>query len=156
MDTIPAGSRLTLNLGVAVVPYRSASGSGKKRVTSLTTGDVAQFIEDKYALLATFYRIHQRDIAKDLENSLAGAMESLLMHRAVDPWGAATQSIQQRMKDFVLSSEAERVGIPGTPTMAALMGHSQRYKHPYAKHPRRPSFRDSGLMVGSYRSWISS
>jgi hypothetical protein len=158
MDTIPVGSRLTLHLGVVVLPYRStgnlARTLGVKKINALTTGDVAEILEAKYGIFAAFYRSHEDDIAKDIENSLQGAMESLLMHKAVDPWGAAMQSIQQRWRDFISTSEAERIGIPGTPTKAALMGVSHRYKHPYAKHPRRPSFRDTGTYMNSGRFWI--
>jgi hypothetical protein len=123
----------------------------------MTTGDVATILEAKYGILAAFWRMHDQDCAGDLEVSLGGAMESLLMGRAVDPWGRATQAIQQRMKDFINSKEVEMAGIPGVPTKAALAGVSHRRKHPYARsNPRRPSFRDSGTMVGSYRAWMSS
>lgn len=146
----PTATKLTLHLGVLVQPYRSKS----RKVTALTTADIAGFLESKYGVMAAFYKVHQGDVAKAVENSLGGAMESLLMGRAVDPWGSAMQDIQQGFKDFIFSKEAETVGIPGTPTHAALMGYSQRRAHPYARGPRRPSFRDTGLYAGSFRAWV--
>lgn len=146
-----AGTRLTLHLGVLVQPYRSKS----RKASALTTGDVAGFLEAKYGLMAAFYRVHQTDVARAIETSLGGAMEALMMGRQVDPWGRATQAIQQEFRDFINSKEAERVGIPGTPTKAALRGVNHRLAHPYAsKNPRRPSFRDTGLLSASFRSWV--
>jgi hypothetical protein len=144
-------TRLTLHLGVLVQPYRAKG----KKAQALTTGDIATFLEKRYGLMAAFYRVHEADVAKAIENSLEGAMEALLMGKTVDRWGRGMQVIQQEFKDFISSKEAESVGIPKTPTHAALMGYSHRRKHPYARGPRRPSFRDTGLYMASFRSWVS-
>lgn len=144
-------TRLVLHLGVLVQPYRANNG----KVTALTTGDVAEFLEAEYAVMGTFARIKAQNLAEDLESSLGGALESLLMGRVTDPWGRATSAIQKRFKEFISSREAERVGIPGTPTEAAKRGVNHRLKHPYAsKNPRRPSFRDTGLYMNSFRAWL--
>lgn len=144
-------ARLTLHLGVLVQPYRSKS----RKASALTTGDVAGFLEARYGLMAAFYRVHQTDVAKAIETSLGGAMEALMMGQRVDPWGRGMQAIQQEFRDFINSKEAERVGIPGTPTGAALRGVNHRLKHPYAsRNPRRPSFRDTGLLSSSFRAWV--
>lgn len=147
----PGSTRLTLHLGVLVQPYRTSN----KKATAVTTGDVAQWLENRYGIMAAFYRVHEADVAKAIENSLDGAMESLLMGRAVDPWGTGMQQIQEEFRDFISSKQAEQVGIPNTPTHAAIMGYSHRRKHPYARGPRRPSFRDTGLYMNSFRSWIT-
>lgn len=141
--------RLVLHLGVLVQPYRS----GK----ALTTGDVAEFLEQHYGIMATFFKVHQNDVfVPALEVSLGGALESLMMgHPRADPWARGMQMIQRAFRDFISSREAERVGIPGTPTKAALRGVNHRRKHPYAKrNPPRPSFRDTGLYMNSMRAWI--
>lgn len=141
-----ATTHVTLHLGVLVQQYRN---------DGLTTADVARFLEDKYGVMGAFYRVHQADVIKALEDSLGGAVESLMMGRRVEPWGRAMQAIQREFRNFISSKEAERVGIPGTPTKAALRGVSHRRKHPYSsKNPRRPSFRDTGLYMASFRSWI--
>ena len=153
---------LTLHLGVLVQPYRAHPNKPRRgagaRMSALTTADVAGFLEQKYKLMETFYRVHERDIAIALERSLDGSLQSLLIGKIrVDPWGAATQKIETMFRDFIATKEAERVWIVGTPTKAALRGVNHRLKHPYAsRNPRRPSFRDTGLYMASFKSWVSS
>jgi hypothetical protein len=135
------------------VPYAQRG----KSTRSLTTYDVAKILEDKYGIFATFYRVREKLFAAEIENSLQGAFEALVQGRTVDPWGVGMSRLQANFSDFILSGEAERVGIPGTPTKAALRGvnHNHRLKHPYRKsNPRRPSFKDTGLYVASTRFWI--
>lgn len=147
----PASRSLTLHLGVLEQPYRVRD----RKFSPLTTWDVAKILEKKYGIIRTFYRIYQKDIAKAIEGSLSGALESLLMGQTIDPWGRGTQAIQQQFRDFISSKKAEQVGIPGTPTLAALQGVNHRLKHPYSlRNPRRPSFRDTGMYMNSFRSWI--
>ena len=145
--------KLTLHLGVLVQPYRARN----KKVSAITTGDVAEILESKYELIGTFYRVKEKAIAAAIEHSLGGAMESMLMGAPIrDPWAGGMQHIQEGFRRFISSMEAEKVGIPGTPTKAALMGVNHRLKHPYRSgNPRRPSFRDTGLLMNSFRSWIA-
>jgi hypothetical protein len=144
-------TKLTLHLGVVVQNYRTPG----KSAGAMTTGDVAEILEAKYAVMAAFARVHEKDILDALGESLHGSLESLLMGQRTDPFGAGTQKIDQAFRDFINSREVESVGIAGVPTMAALMGVNHRLKHPYAKsNPRRPSFRDSGTYVSSFRSWM--
>ena len=105
--------------------------------------------------MAAFWRVHGNDVAKAVEHSLAGSLEALLIGQVVDPFGAAMSQIENDFRDFISSREAERVGIPGTPTQAALRGVNHRLRHPYRKsNPRRPSFRDTSLYMTSFRSWV--
>jgi len=160
---------LTLHLGVLVQPYRFAGplkgfrGTKALRArnggnhSALTTGDVAQILEARYGVMEAFYKAHEQQIAGFIEGSLDTALQSLLMGRAVDPWGRATQQIETAFRDFIATKEAERVGIAGTPTKAALRGVNHRLLHPYAgRNPRRPSFRDTGLYMASFKSWVST
>lgn len=160
--------RLTLHLGVLVQPYRSfeltairkGGKTRRKRVPGairpVTTGDVAGFLEARYGLMETFYRVRGAVVGQAMEDSLSGALESLLMGRAVDPWGSATQEIQANFREWISSRAAEQAGMPGVPTKAALMGVSHRLRHPYRKsNPRRPSFRDTGLLLASFRTWVT-
>lgn len=151
--TLGSGKRLTLNLGVIVQPYRSES----KSAGAVTTGDVAQWLEKRYGVMEVFARVHSRVIENALVTSVEGALEALVMGRRVDPFARATQAITTRFKRYINSYEAERVGIPGTPTGAALRGVSHRLAHPYRKsNPRRPSFRDTGTYEASAVTWVSS
>lgn len=136
-----------LNLGVLDQPYD---------LNGITTGEVAQILEDKYGVIAAYWRVHEAENTTALEDSVAGAMETLLMGgRIVDPWARATGVIETGFRRFISSMEAEQVGIPNTPTHAALMGISHRRKRAYVRGRRRPSFRDIGLYMASFRAWIT-
>lgn len=139
-----------LHLGVLVQPYRTPG----KKVRAVTTGDVAQWLEDKYGIMEKYVDIHGDDvIAVAIENSLDGALQSLLMGGVVDPWGSAMQKIAVDYRRFISSREAEHVGLPNVPTKAALMGVNHRLKR--GRGPRRPSFRDTGLYMNSFRAWVT-
>lgn len=147
-----ANKRPTLNLGVLVQPYRSEDNKS----TAVTTGDVAQILEAKYGIMKSFARAHHKTIETAVTVSVTNALEALVMGRRIDPFGAGMQQIQSRFKQFISSAEAERVGIPGTPTGAAMRGVNHRRKHPYKRsNPRRPSFYDTHLYANSMRAWIS-
>ena len=139
---------LVLNLGVLDQPY--ASGN------AVTTGDVAKILEAEYGIMRAFVRVHGKVITDAIGSSVENAITALVNGQRIDPWGAGTQKIMQAFRVFIYSGEAERVGIPGTPTQAALKGVNHRRAHPYRKsNPRRPSFRDTGLYVASFRSWVT-
>lgn len=153
----------TLHLGVIDIPYANdapASGKGKTKkaaTKSITTGEVADLLEDKYHVMELFYETHRAGIVHDITESLAGALESQMMGAppSTDPFAAGTQQINEKFKNFILSREIESLGIPGTPTEAALKGVSHRKLHPYAKaNARRPSFYDTGMYVDHFMSWI--
>lgn len=145
-------TKVTLHIGVLDQPYRSASSG----VASISTGAVAEILEAKYGLFSAFYRTYERRIADGIADSMKGALEALMMGQAIDPWGASMQQIQRDFRDFISSKEAEKSGIPGTPTKAALRGVNHRLARPYARsNPRRPSFLDTGLLMASGRAWIT-
>lgn len=144
-------TRLTLHLGVIDQPYRTPG----KKAGAMTTANVAQILESKYDLMQTFARVEWPVFELAIQVSLQNALEALLMGRRVDPFGRGMQAIQKKFRQFISSYEAERVGIPGTPTQAAKRGVNHRLKHPYrSSNPRRPSFRDTGLYMTSFRAWI--
>lgn len=162
-SAVPVGAKVTLHLGVIDQPYRTPNSVGKTRkrqptkVLARTTFEVARILEAKYGLYSTYYRVHEADIVRALEESLQGSLETLIMRRqlVMNPWARANQVIADGFKDFINSGEAERVGIPGTPTKAALRGVSHRRKHPYSRrNPRRPSFRDTGMLVSNTAVWV--
>ena len=148
-----------LHLGVVVQPYgdRSTKKGNKITAGAPDTGDVAQWLEDKYGLMQAFFNAHEQDIAGALETSVSKALESMLMGAPVDhdAFGGGANRIEEMFKDFISSGEAEQVGIPGTPTGAAMRGVNHRFKHPYAKaNPRRVSFRDTSLFMNSFKCWV--
>lgn len=142
----------TLHLGVLVQPYETYD-------RGQTTGDVAEILEAEYGIMGAFWRVHGDEIAKDMETGLQHSMDALLSGEPhiENPFGSAMAATEHRFKRFISSQEVERVGIPGTPTKAALKGVNHRKKHPYAKaNARRPSFRDSGLYEASFKAWLTN
>lgn len=145
-----------------VMPYRAKFRRKRdgKAGKPTDTGQVAEFLEAEYGIMQAFARedVHGKDIVRAVEDSLESALRTLLAtnSRKVElPWVAAMGDIESEFRDFIDSQEVERVGIPGTPTKAALSGVNHRLKHPYRKtNPRRPSFRDTGLYVRAFRAWV--
>jgi hypothetical protein len=139
-----------LHLGVIDLPY-----TGKKR--SVTTGDVAGFLENKYHVMEVFAIHNETYIANKLEKSLVGTMESLLMGApaTLDPFGAGASQIEDKFKSFLSTRAVEKVGIAGVPTGAALSGVSRRHKSGFTRgRKRRPSFIDTGLYQSSFKAWV--
>lgn len=165
-------SRLTLHLGVIDQPYsayehaekipKAKKGKANKPLkgssgATKTTGDVAEILEEKYGILDTFAFARLPDIAKALEESIAGELENMLMGAPASgsPFKGAESAVSTMMKQFVSSQQIEHMGIEGVPTQAALDGVNHRLKHPYVKrNPQRPSFMDTHLMVNSYIAWL--
>lgn len=155
-----------LHLGVVELPYawtgdRGKSGSGAKKVS--TTGDVAEILEDKYHVMQIFFEQHTADIAKALEEAIAGQLETLLMAGPREQarmmfrgnaTKAAMAEIQILFEKFITNQEMDQLGYPGVPTAAALRGVNHRMKHPYAKREPRPSFRDTGLYLSAFKAWM--
>lgn len=149
-----------LRLGVIDIPYSTPAAEGKANkpaavsVGVQTTGSVAEMLEKKYHIFEIFFEEHREDIAKSLEESLSGAIESLAMGApsGIDPFGAATSGLDAAFKKFLTSREMESLGYPGVPTKAALMGVNHRMKR--KRGPRRPSFIDTGMYENSFKAWI--
>ncbi|CDY79475.1 hypothetical protein BGLT_02256 [Caballeronia glathei] len=169
-----APSRITLNLGVIDIPYSNAppaekvpqakKGKANKPLKpkssggTKTTGDVAEILEDKYGIMDTFAYVQLPDIAKALEESIAGSLETLLMGGmpSANPFASAESKITAMFKQFLATGAIEHMGIEGVPTQAALNGVNHRLKHPYAKgNPRRESFIDTGLYQSHFLAWFS-
>lgn len=158
---------LTLHLGVIDQPYTSYDGGRKaanparrrkplvtgKAKRTVTTGQVARWLEDRYHVMEVFYEI-DGGVHEALRESVADAMENVLMGAPVDanPFLGATSEIQKRFKQFISNRTMETLGIPGVPTRAALMGVNSRLK--LRRGPRRPSFRDTGLYQASFMAWV--
>jgi hypothetical protein len=150
---------MILHLGVIELPYVDAPTPGRKRsrkrrASTVTTGDVAGWLENRYGVMQAFATVHEKDVAADLEKSVVGALESFMLGAPaqLDPFGSATSSIEDRFKQFLSTREVETVGIPGVPTQAALMGINRRLKS--GRGPRRPSFIDTSLYQSSFKAWV--
>ena len=148
----------TLHLGVLDQPYHVwKNGKRTSKSTGETTYGVAEILESEYGVMQAFFDAHGEDIAHDMEDGISASLNALMEgHVVKDPFGEAMSKTQHRFNQFISSQEDERVGIEGVPTEAALKGVNHRLKHPYAKaNPRRPSFKDTGLYMDSFRAWGS-
>lgn len=154
---------MILHLGVIDVPYVQAASKRqrKQRSGTVTTGDVAGFLESRYHILEVFVQEHGTDIADDLANSMAGKLESFLMGAPVtlDTFGVATSTIEDRMKRFITEGEMDKLGYPGVPTQAAIDRASGKRRSARKKR-KRPSnavpvsFYDTGLYESSLKAWV--
>ena len=141
---------MKLHLGVLVQSYT------KSRDT--TTADVAEILEAKYGVMGAFFEKYGQGIADGLAENLNDFIVGMTKPHAkgTQIFNGSMNKTEQQFKRFLSSKEAERVGIFGTPTQAALRGVNHRLSHPYRKsNPRRPSFIDSGLYQASFKSWIT-
>ncbi|MET3232283.1 UNVERIFIED_ORG: hypothetical protein ABIC54_004488 [Burkholderia sp. 1263] len=169
-----APHRLTLNLGIIDLPYANEAkpekvakprkGKANKPVKpkstagTQTTGDIAEILEAKYGVMDTFAFAHLPDIAKELETSMAGALETLMMGGApsANPFATAESAITAMFKKFLATGAIEHMGVEGVPTQAAIRGVNHRLKHPYVKgNPRRESFVDTGMYSAHFLAWMS-
>ena len=167
-----------MKLNIGVIDYQYTEGE-----KSISTGKVAEYLEDHYAVMTGFAVEHLDDIADDMAESYAGALESILMGGTVEnPADQAMSKISAKAKLYLSSREAERVLAPGTgrypvPTRAALKGISSRSKSGYRGMTmsekkalqarskelgigrmtfigkRRPSFIDTGMYQNSLIAW---
>lgn len=153
-----------LHFGVIDVPYVANETLAMRKVRlkkaepkpsgALTTGDVAEFLENKYHIMEIFFEIHKDEIVENLTESVKDTMEAILSGASIniDPFGEATSKIEENFKGFLSNREMENLGYPGVPTKAALMGVNHRLKRRHG--PPRPSFIDTGLYQASFKSWI--
>lgn len=137
---------MKLLLGVNDVAY-----SGKEKTT--TTGDVAEFLEDDYHVMETFYELNEEFISDELTDAIAGAIESLAQGRRGDVDASGPMSrIEERFRDYLDRGDWEK--ISGQTIDAAKKGISHRRKHPYSKRKSRRAFIDTGLYQAAFRAWL--
>lgn len=158
---------MVIHLGV-IDQFYTTPTTGTK--TPVSTGDVAKWLEDKYGIMDTFAKWNSVKISNDLTKSLSQAVRTAAMGGpvATNPFAAACAKIEQDFRKFLDNDEMANLGIPGTPTAAALAGKTARTKSgKYAKRNRkrngvtvtlgeeRPSFIYSGLYQASFKAWYA-
>ena len=158
---------MRLHLGVVDLPYayEQAVGKGKKRGGRAPASRRARS-RATWKTNTTRWKSSSKstaeEIAKDLEEGLAGTLESLLMGAppSLSAFGSAESAIDKRFRDFLTNKEMERLGYPGVPTEASgsgkrVGGINHRLRNPYARsNPARPSFVDTALYENSFKSWV--
>lgn len=121
-----------------------------------TTGDVAEILEDRYHIMETFFELHENAIASMLTKSVEEAIQSIHAGAPgyIDPHLEGLSELEHEFKDFLSMRGMDATATPGVPTRAATRGVSHRFLHPYAKHPSRPSFIDTGLYQANFHAWV--
>lgn len=137
-----------IHLGVTDIPYATKGHS-------ITTGAVAQILEDRYGLFSAFVAMHEKVIQHDIENALRGSLENMIVRGAPSkvPLATALSDIEELFRDAI-SMQSYDFKLPGVPTQAALRGVNRRMKRPYVRRGPRPSFRDTGTLMNSFRAWV--
>lgn len=139
---------LTLHLGVIDMPYTNDP-------KGVTTGDVAEILEDKYHIMAVFANMQEEVIALEMAEGLKGYLENLMMGApdTGDPFAEGCSQIGKMFKTFLEEDEISYLGVPGTPTMAAKKGVSHRFKGK-SSGVARPSFIDTGEYESAFIAWV--
>jgi hypothetical protein len=154
-----------LHLGVIQLPYVQAPSANQKKVkaSTVTTGDVAGWLEDNYSIMQTFMAQHGAEVADAFAESMKGAIENLVMGAPVanSPFGEAESETEHLFKRFITTGEMDRLGIPGVPTQAAKDRASGKKRSSRMKKRRgrgqnaQPvSFYDTGLYESSFKAWV--
>jgi len=168
----------TLHLGVIDVPYAFSSvnttpvpkrakgkaARGKALVKPATerkvqsgtetTGDVADWLETKYGVMAKFWELQGQVCADALGQSLVGYLQNQQLGAPAgsNPFAQGEDAIAQMFRQFLSDDEMAHAGVPGVPTQAALDGFNPRLKSKQGSP--RPSFIATGLYQKSFRAWI--
>jgi hypothetical protein len=138
----------TVHLGVVDVGY---SEEGQ----SVTTGQVAQILEDNYGVMRTFVELHQQDIGDELVAQMDAILKSASQGGTLHVGDIHFPEINAMFRDYLDRAEWEKTSFQ--PTMAAVLGNSKRKKMPYSmKNKPRPSFIDTGLYQASFRTWVAA
>lgn len=135
-----------LSLGVTDVAYSDPDAKG-----AVTTGEVAEFLEQKYHVIETFYELHKQQISDELGSAVAERIESLLQGNPGTSSDLAVDGIDEMFRKYLDAGEWEAVS--GQMVMAARTGVSHRKKKK-KREGARPAFIDTGLYQASFRSWL--
>lgn len=151
-----------LRLGVEDLPYpeepqgRDRRGRFKhlRSRREMTTGRVAEILEDKYGIIEAFAEMYADEIAEvfseDYEIELLEEFEGRRRPGTI----RASKKIEKLFQLFIARKELDGV-VEGVPTKASLEGKSSRPA--FRKSPKgqpRPSFEDTGLYESSFRAWV--
>jgi len=143
-----------IHLGVIDVPYanQSAAPGAKVRAGEQTTGDVAEWIENKYGVMQFFAESHAAEIQAAVESAIEGSLESRLMGGPEQPnvLAGACSEIESQFRRFLDAREMDGK-VAGVATEAAARGVNHRMK--VRRGAPRPSFIDTGLYQQSFKAW---
>jgi len=133
---------MRLNLGVIDIPYRNAEGT--------STGDVAEILEDKYQVMQRFFDMYDKDIVKDIEDGIAGAIENAFAgQKNPNLFAGSMSKTEKRFRNYL---DKEEHGIQLKKHKAPKAG--ARKKMQYKKVEHTTAFVSSGLFRLNFKAWI--
>lgn len=167
---------MKIHLGV----IEQVHGSGKD--DPLTTSKLAEILEQEYGIFSGFVAANAEWINEQIAEAMAGAAASALVSNegVALPLERVAADLAHRLQQAITTDQIERLDLgPGkVPTQAALMGINHRFKSglnnvspgqkaafleeqktlPRGERARpvgdrRPSFVDTGILLGSIRGW---
>lgn len=135
---------MILHLGVEVVPYAT---------TGQDTGEVAEILESKFAVMETFVNQNIEAITADIENGIQGALENVLAGapETFNVFGSAMEDIQDRFHKYI---DLEEHGIKTKAKESPKAG--ARKKRQYRKVTHKTTFVDSGLYRLNFKAWVGA
>lgn len=151
---------MILHFGVIDVPYATAGGQ--------STGDVAEILEDKYAVMGNFDALHHDEFTELVEISVAEAVENLMAGMPTNlakPFAQACGDIESMFRQYLDDEEIAATGQAGVPTQAAIDGVRTSLKkkketkniktyRSRVRGERRPSFVDTQAYRNSFKAWV--
>ena len=136
-----------IHFGVVDVAYKDKEGT-------TTTGEVAEILEGKYAVMQTFIDLHEQDIGDELAKRMMGLLDNAKMGVPMPIGDLMIPKVDKEFRNYLDSGEYE--AHTGINVKAAKAGVSHRKKSPKKKgNPARPAFIDTGLYQASFRTWIT-
>ncbi|MFA9204831.1 MAG: hypothetical protein ACEQSH_00085 [Bacteroidia bacterium] len=141
--------------GRSTKPAAAAKGTGGGSAHPVTTGQVAEWLEARYHIMEVFYEDSRSAVHELIEESVRDKLEAVLMGAPPegDPFLEAGSEIEKRFKQFLATDQMAKMGIPGIPTKAALMGINPRLKS--GRGMPRPSFIRTGLYQSAFKAWVT-
>ena len=147
----------TIHLGIQELPYSLVDttpvGNSDKSKSDMTTGDVAEILEENYGVMEHFWERHEEDAVNAISDSLSSAFEAQLDGAPfnVSALEQGAKEVENLFKKFLENREMDGL-VGGVPTLAAIKGISHRPKS--VRKTPWVSFIDSGLYESSFRCWV--
>lgn len=151
---------MNIHFGFDDISYPGASSyvsrAGMTYGEGKNTTQVAAELEERYKIVETFVQMEEDFIVSLVEDKMLEDLEEIVTMSEITKKRAIsdenTDKLVEKFKRYISHRKFDGV-IPGVPTLASLRGVSHLRKHPYARRESRPSFRDTGNYVNSFRVW---
>ena len=160
---------MKLVLGVSDIPYverpkvqrigmprKGQRPRAARGLSTVTTGDVAEWLEQRYSVMQAFADLYEPEIAAALTDAVEGSIESIQQGAPAshNVLGSALGTIEEDFRQMLDRRVLDGI-VPGVPTKAAEQGVNHRLRRPNARsNGSRPSFIDTGLYQANFHAWI--